>query len=173
MAYEIVQLNEIAEDGEVLDRMPSWYCEGHVDRIEFIRTLVDHCVDYGDTIPSIDPDSVKHQFLYKVGGHDGSWTADFRDDIPAGSRRKSWEPVTTFEVARRFGGVACAAMGCTQPVAARVPVRAVLDAKDGGQLALYFSVCIAHRALIPDPQYRVCLVPVGATVVMPASEDRP
>ncbi|MGE0178102.1 MAG: hypothetical protein AB7G17_14675 [Phycisphaerales bacterium] len=172
MAYEIVQLNEIAEDGEVLDRMPSWYCEGHVDRIEFIRTLVDHCVDYGDTIPSIDPDSVKHQFLYKVGGHDGSWTADFRDKIPAGSRKGSWEPVTTFEVARRFGGVACAAMGCTQPVAARVPVRAVLDAKDGGQLALYFSVCIAHRALIPDPQYRVCLVPVGAIVVMPASEDR-
>lgn len=169
MNHEIVQLNEIADDGEVMDRMPSWYCEGHVDRIEFIRALVDHCVDYGDTIPSIDPYSVKHQFLCKVGGHDGSWTADFRDDIPAGSRRKSWEPVTVFEVTRRFGGVACSATGCTQPVSARIPVRAVLDATDGGPLSLYFPLCTAHRGLFPDPIYRVCLVPVGATVVTPAS----
>lgn len=172
MKLEIVQLNEIADDGEVMDRMPSWYCEGHVDRIEFIRALVDHCVDYGDTIPSIDPDSVKLQFLCKVGGHDGSWTADFRDDIPAGSRRKSWEPVTTFEVTRRFGGVACAATDCTQPVSARVPVRAVLDATDGGPLALFFPLCTAHRRLVPEPCYRVCLVPIGAVIQLPAETPR-
>lgn len=164
MTIEIVQFNEIADDGEVMDRMPSWYCQGHVDHVEFIRALVDHCVDYGDSTPRIDPGSVKHQYLRKIGGYDGSWTADLRDEIPAGSTRRSWEPVTTFEVARRFGGVACSVAGCTQPVAARVPVRAVLDAKNGSRPDLRFPLCTVHRAVFPDPHYRVCLIPVGAVI---------
>lgn len=172
MTIEIVQLNEIADDGEVMDRMPSWYCEGHVEPEPFIRALIDYCFEWGDDIPHIAPEEVKHLWLCKVGGHDGSWTADFRNEVPAHSRRGSWEPVTTFEVTRRFGGVACAETGCTQPVSARVPVRAVLDATDGGPLSLYFPLCTAHRRLVPEPCYRVCLVPVGAVIQLPTETPR-
>jgi len=166
MTIEIIQLHDIDDDGEVGSPQQSWYCAGHVGIEEFVHALVNHCIDYGNDVPRIDMDDVNHLHLRKVGGHNGSWTADFRDELPERGG-KSWEPVTVYETPTKLGGMACSVSDCRRPTYTRHNMLAVLDATDGQRLGLNIGLCREHRDAFPDPYYRVFLVPVGATIQLP------
>lgn len=170
---EIIQLHDIDEDGEIGSRQDSWYAEGHVDQLDFIKAIVDHCADWGDDIPRIPLGRVKHQYLHKAGGFGGSWTADFRDEVPEGWRKGDWEPVTTFEAERKFGGISCAVSDCRKSVRRRLPLMAVFEPEDVSRLCLYVNLCTKHAKQMPEPFYRVVLVPVGAIIKLPSISPTP
>lgn len=164
---EVEQLHDIDGDGELSGRTNCWYCEGHVNPERFVRSVIDFVIEYGDRIPLIDLSWVRHCWLYKRPNHGGSWTADFRDEIPPRWRRRDWEAVTVLDCEQRRGGPRCSVRDCTSISSVGHPVMVKIEAGDSHTSADIW-LCRRHSAQFPGPSYRVCMVPVGATIMLPA-----
>ena len=142
----------------------SWYAEGHHEPAVFAAALVHLLLDEcGDDIPSIELDRIKQQYMRKVPNFDGGWTASFTDEPGRGAM-----PITQFdaEVARR--GLSCAVRGCDRSVSTQHPVRTAVAVEGVSEFTVDLHLCHDHARQMPNPTYRVFMVPVGATILLPA-----
>ena len=165
---ESVQDCEVDYDGDVGGWLDVFWTEGHGhDSVEFIRAVVDHCLDSGHDIPKIpaelEPAEVWHHDR-KVGD---SVIYQRRTDLE-GARLADWRPVTVLDCERRFfGGSSCSVTHCTRPVMSAQAFPIVWE-PDGEYVALDMRLCDEHRRQVPEQPYRLRFIPVGATIVLEA-----
>lgn len=164
---EIHQDHECSDDGEVGGPMSVFWCRGHGhDEREFIMAVLDYCLDNDLNIPAIGwEDTASEQWQANIAIGDGIRYDRFVEAGPA--RRSPRFPITILDLERpkRRGAPKCLVKDCVDPWFSSTPIRAISDA-DHDYLAVEFHLCREHRKLLPDPSYRVVLVPVGATVVL-------
>lgn len=148
--------------------LQSWYAEGHHEPAAFATALVRLLLDeYDADIPAIELDRVTQRYMRKVPNFDGGWTSSFTDEPGRGAM-----PVTLFdaEVARR--GLNCAVRDCGHSVSTNWPVRTAVTVEAVSEFAVDLRLCRDHQKAMPQPIYRVFMVPVGATILLPAESER-
>lgn len=170
----IEQAREVDDDGELCGPLRSWWAEGHHEPEPFILALVDHIMTEGDgDIPRIDVGDVKHVWRQHVY-HGDTYVFDDRPEIPLGAQVKRWRPVTVFDAESRRGMGRCAVNQCGNVAWSRgvFTVRWALDGEIGDQ-ALDVPLCRQHNTDLDKLGYRwrTLFVPIGATVVLPASGE--
>jgi hypothetical protein len=146
----------------------SWYAEGHHEPAVFAAALVHLLLDeYDDDIPSIELDRIRQRYMRKVPNLDGGWTSSFSDEPGRGAMA-----VTLFdaEVSRR--GLSCAVRGCDRPVSTQHPVRTAVAVEGVSEFTVDLTLCRDHSRQMPNPSYRVFMVPVGATILLPSESER-
>lgn len=163
---EINQDYDIDFDGEVGSPLDVFWCEGHVDDdTSFIRAVVDHCIEWGRTIPRISEDKAP-TLVWQHDRKDGDSVTYIRRDSDEGLRRADWRPVTLLDCERRFmGATSCSVTRCTGPVRSSQGLEVVWE-PDGDHLALDMRLCDKHREQMPDQSYRLRFIPVGATILL-------
>ncbi len=176
-APEIVQDHEY--DEEIGGPLAVFWAKGHdYDTRAFIRAVLDYCMDEDVDIPSITADDTPIQMWQRnVTRRDG--VEYVRDVTPPESLRSSKFPITVLDLegARRHGGTKCSISDCHEPWSVGRPVRVVVEPTDGGAeigspyMAAEMWLCRGHSRRMPEPNYRVCLVPVGAEILLPTSTD--
>lgn len=172
---EITQDHEYTDD-EFGGPLPVFWAKGHGhDPLAFIRAVVDYCLDNGADIPAIEdgllPEETWQQNLSLRDGVEYR-----RDPEPPTSPRSSRFPVTVLDLEspRRSGGTKCGVDGCDEPYSVGTPIRVLIEPGMGepelGAPRLFLRVwlCREHHRRFPEPSYRVCMIPVGAEVVLPA-----
>ena len=168
---EITQDSEF--DGEVGGPLDVFWAKGHGhDPREFIRAVLDYCLFNDVDIPAIAYDDTPVETWQQNVSHQGAIEYR-RDPTPPESSRSPRFPITVLDLDRRTrGGVKCSVDDCSEPWSVGTPARVVVEpAPDGDASRRYMSVrmwfCREHRRQIPEPSYRVCMVPVGAEIVLP------
>jgi hypothetical protein len=169
----INQDHEIDYDGEVGSAVPVFWAKGHgYDEGEFVRAVIDYCLGNDVTIPRFDPydDKPVETWQQNVSVHDGIEYR--RDSTPPNSLRSSRFPITILDLERprRRGATKCGVNGCDEPWGLGVPIKVAIEPDDSGMAytAVTIWLCREHAARFPEPSYRVCMVPVGATIMLPA-----
>ena len=162
----IQQDYEIDWDGEVGAPLDVFWCEGHGhDPADFVRAVVEHCLDYGRDIPRIE-DVRRPAELWQCDRKSGDSITYERRESVEGLRRADWRPVTVLDCERRrLGATSCSVKGCTRPVRSQQAFPVVWE-PDGEYVALEMRLCDEHRGQIPDQTYRLVFVPVGATIML-------
>lgn len=158
---------ELDYDGEVGNHLPVFWCEGHGhDGTEFVRAVVEHCIDYGEDIPAIEWDATPVE-MWQTDRDMGDAVEYVRAaEIPSGDRRDAWRPVTVLDLWRRcHGATKCSVNGCSKPWDSGQPIQIVTEV-DGPYTALTMWLCREHRELLPEPSYRLRFVPVGSTIML-------
>lgn len=161
------------DEGDVGGPLDTFWARGHGhDPDVFIRAVIELCLGDG-TVPRIDHDDVLvHMWQQNISIGDGIEYRRFSEK-PESSRHHPAFPVTVLDLnRRRLGGRRCMFTDCKMPWQATTPIRVVIGEGLEYQ-AVEISTCREHRELLPDPYYRVCLVPVGATVVLPPGAPSP
>ena len=181
----IEQDYEIEDDGEVGGPLAVFWTAGHGhDEHDVIRAVVEHCLAEGRDIPRIDGDHGPvevWQTTLSRGDSIEYRRAATREGLPPYTRAADITPVTLLDLdARARGAAICSIRDCRRPRSTGTPVRAVVAPTDGGagvndrHVSVEVWLCREHRGTLPDPYYRVCLVPVGAKILLPAPEgDEP
>lgn len=170
----ITQDYEFDEDCGLGGPMLSFWTEGHGhDPERFIRAVIDHTLEEHGSVPRIDPDDAPVEMWQR--------TIDRRDGVeysrqstaPEGSNPRA-EPITLLDLERGHrGGTKCGVIGCTKPWSSGLPVVVRVEADDRGPTVInsYMTVlmwfCRDHAHHVPEPSYRVCMIPVGATIMLP------
>lgn len=171
-ALEIERDYEMDVDGELGGQMLVWWSRGHGhDPEKFIRAVVDNCLENGDAIPRIgENDGPVEMWQHNVRVGDGI-RYDRTDTAPVKPRSPLF-PVTVLDVEnRRAGSRACSVPACVRPWAGSRQVLVVTKVDDDDPMTVYLPLCRKHSEQIPDPTYRLRLVPVGATIMLPAPEE--
>lgn len=167
---------EIEQDHEAFDDdigspMDVFWAKGHGhDPADFIRSVVEHCLDYGRSIPRI-PDDLRPVEMWQRNVPSGDCIVYHRyAERPAGrGASRGMFPVTVLDVdGRRSGATKCSVNGCENPWMSGRPVAAKVD-MDETYTAVTLWFCRKHGHKFPEPSYRVCMVPVGATIVLEAT----
>src|ERR1700756_2643035 len=171
---EIEQDQEIDHDGELCGSINVFWAKRHgLDQDKFIRAVIDHCLEPEGGVPAIsweDELAEVWQHLEPVGdnfeyhrSNESSWSAG----------RKA-EPITLLDVDRRGRGARrCQVHDCREPWSRSTPVQVCIDANDddAARMIVYMTLCRTHVVRFPKPSYRVCMVPVGATIELPAPAE--
>lgn len=181
---DIIQDHEFDEDSGVGAPMLTFWAEGHGhDAAKFIRAVVDYTLDNDGSVPRIDPDDEPVEMWQRIvereGGVEYSRRPKNQDSSCARvTVRAGWEPITVLDLERRGrGGTKCGVKGCAKPWSAGMPaiVRIETDNRgptvDGSYMTVLMWFCREHQNHFPAPSYRVCMVPVGATILLPAPEQ--
>lgn len=148
---------------------------GHDDR-DFIRSVLDYCLYHDVDIPAIAThDEPVETWQQNISREDEIEYRRYPD--PPTSPRSPRFPITILDLegVRRHGGTACSVDDCHEPWFVGSPVRVQVE-PDPGKIELgspYMAVrlwlCREHRRRLPEPFYRLCLIPVGATILLPAT----
>lgn len=175
----ITQDYEFDEDFGLGNPMLSFWAYGHGHNPEqFIRAVIDHALTEHGSVPRIDPeDEPVEMWQRTIERHDGvEYSRILAESDDAHGRGA--KPVTVLDLERRGrGGTKCGVTGCDRPWSSGKPAIVRIEA-DGTGPSLnnvpYMSVrmwfCREHTRLFPEPSYRVCMVPVGATILLPAPD---
>lgn len=177
---DIAQDYEFYEDSGLGGPMLSFWAPGHGhDPEQFIRAVIDHMLSYGGSVPRIDPeDKPVEMWQRTVEQHDGVEYERMPTKPETSASYLQAEPITLLDLERRGrGGTKCGVSGCSKPWSSGNPAIVRVEADDRGPTVNtpYMSVrmwfCREHSRRFPEPSYRVCMVPVGATIMLPAPED--
>lgn len=170
---EINQDHE-CDEGEVGGAIPVFWTKGHGhDPDEFVRACIDYCLYNDVTIPRFVPydDRPVETWQQNVAVQDGIEYR--RDPTPPKSPRSSRFPITILDLEqpRRRGGTKCGITGCDEPWGRGIPIRVSIEPDDTGMryMAAQIWLCREHAKRFPEPSYRVCMVPIGAEIVLPAA----
>jgi len=175
----ITQDYEFDEDCGLGGPMLSFWAAGHGhDPEQFIRAVIDHTLEYHGSVPRIEPDDKPVEMWQRtIDHHDGveySRHLAESDD----TRGRGAKPITVLDLERRGrGGTKCGVTGCDKPWSSGKPAIVRVEADDRGPTVNnpYMSVrmwfCREHSRQFTEPSYRVCMVPVGATIMLPAPAD--
>lgn len=174
MTIEITQDYEFDEDCGLGGPMLSFWAPGHDhDPDQFIRSVIDYTLEMYGSVPRIEADDKPVELWQRtIDRRDGvEYSRHLAESDDAHGRGA--EPITVLDLERRGrGGIKCGVLGCTKPWSSGPS--AVVRVEAGDDLP-YMSVrmwfCREHRRQFPEPSYRVCLVPVGATILLPAPND--
>lgn len=165
-AIEINQDREFDEDfAEVGGPMNIFWSYGHDHDVNrFVRAVIDHCLEDSGEVPAIRADDTPQQLWQRNVEHDGSVEYVRRSDPPT---RHEWKPVTLLDLEhRRRGGTKCSVVGCHQPWSVGSSARVRVDTTED-HMDVRVWLCREHNERFPEPSYRVCMVPVGATILLP------
>lgn len=174
MGIEIVQDHECDGD-EIGGPISVFWAKGHgYDAREFIRAVVEYCLDRDADVPPITwedgPVETWQQNVVHQAGVEYR-----RDATPPKALHSSRFPVTILDLEqpRRRGSAKCSVDQCTEPWFAGAMVRVAVEPGQGEPtsgspyMAVTLWLCREHRKNLPSPSYRVCLIPVGATILLP------
>lgn len=167
----IEQDYEVDDDGEVLGSLLSFWTRGHgFNPDAVIRAVVDFSLEEHRSVPRIDEggpvDEVWQKTVHRASG---VWEYR-RSDV----EQPGWDPITLVDLEHRYrGGRKCAVQHCPEPGRIGEPVRLLIEPSDSGMSSdvAYVYVCRFHAKRFPQPPYRVCMIPVGAEVVLPAPDS--
>lgn len=160
---------ELDDEGQVGAWLNVFWAVGHGhDPEAFLRAVVDRCLEYHGAIPAIHADDTPAEVWQEnIDRRDG---VEFRrtGDAP-GPRQARVFPVTVLDLERsRRGAMKCGVDQCREPWDTGAAVKVCVEPGDGvDYTAVRMWLCRDHRGLLPEPSYRVCLVPVGATILLP------
>ncbi len=160
---EIVQDCEYDEDEGLGQPMPVFWTAGHGHSArEFVRAVVDHCLDETGQVPRISYRDCPRE-VWQMTVSRGPAVEYLRINRPAGQER-GWDPVTLLDLTRTSrGAIRCSASGCDQPGRAgslvRVPVAASPQAVPSLSVGLW--LCAEHAEQVP----------AGAEIVLPAAKE--
>lgn len=176
----ITQDYEFDEDCGLGGPMLSFWTAGHGhDPEQFIRAVIDHTLEEHGSVPRIELEDKPVEMWQR--------TLDRRDGVeysrqstgPDGSVPRS-VPITLLDLERRSrGGTKCSVVDCTEPWSSGPSAIVRVEADDRGPtvkspyVAVRMWFCREHRQQFPDPSYRVCMVPVGATIMLTTPIDAP
>jgi hypothetical protein len=175
---EIVQDSEFDElDGGVGAPLAVFWAKGHGhDPRKFIRAVLDYCLFEDADIPAIAYDDAPIETWQQNVSHQGAIEYR-RDTTPPESSRSPRFPITVLDLERRTrGGFKCMVDDCHEPWSVGTSARVVVEPTPDGDAppSRYMSVrmwfCREHRRHLPEPSYRVCMVPVGAEIVLPGPQ---
>jgi hypothetical protein len=167
---EIQQDWEIDEDGEIGGPMHTYWCYGHGHkRSDFIRFVFELCVGQG-VVPRFD--SMDHPVveMWQVERPTGDGITYERHAIEPTNLRRHVEakPITLLDLDYlRHGGRSCSVVDCRNPWASTAPHPLIVEG-DRPRVSLKVPLCREHKDAYPEPYYRMVVVPVGATVLLPA-----
>jgi len=174
---EITQDYEMDFDGELGSPMPVFWSYGwHDDTRKFIEEVVQFCLDEDEDIPRITADDVL-QRVWQLNRATGQGVMFIRESEPVLDMdyARNWKKVTVLDLyALHRGARMCMIHNCKEPWSVGLPVRALMSARaeDDPNVTAELYLCRGHRNVVPEPSYRIFMVPVGATVVMPTPEDK-
>lgn len=173
-APEIFQDHEFT-GSEIGGPMAVFWAKGHgFDPRGFIRAVLDYCLDNDVDIPAITGDDAPVE-TWQQNVTQGGAIEYRRDPTPPSSLRSSRFPVTVLDLdSRRHGGTKCAVSDCREPWSAGTPVQVRVEPdteEPGPYMAVCLWLCREHRTALPEPFYRVCMVPVGATILLPPADS--
>lgn len=166
-AIEINQDREFGEDfAEAGGPMNVFWSYGHGhDAGQFIRAVVDHCLEGPGEVPAIGADDAPQKLWQRNVDRDGFVEYVRRSEAPI---RHDWKPVTLLDLEhRRRGGTKCSVVGCSEPWSVGSNARVRVDTTED-HMDMRVWLCREHSRRFPEPSYRVCMVPVGATILLPA-----
>lgn len=167
------------DSGEVGGPLAVFWCKGHGhSESAFIRAVLDYCLDNDVDIPAIRwDDRPVESWQQNVAHQDG---IEYRRDLtPPTSPRSSRFPITILDLEgpRRHGATKCAVNHCNEPWGRGAPVRVVVEPSMGSpyygdeHMDVTLWLCREHAKRLPEPSYRVCLVPVGAVITLEAKDE--
>lgn len=173
---EITQDYEFDEDSGLGSPMPSFWAHGHGhDPERFIRAVIDHSLTEHGSVTRIEPEDTPVEMWQRtIDRHDGvEYLRILAESDDAHGRGAA--AVTVLDLGRRGrGGTKCGVIGCDRPWSSGNPAVVRIEPDDTGPTfgnTPYMSVrmwfCREHTHLFPEPSYRVCMVPVGATIMLP------
>lgn len=177
VAAEPIEINQDYDysSGEIGGLLPVFWAKGHgYDAKEFVRAVVDYCLDEDADIPAITwEDSPEEKWQRNVDIDAGVFYE--RDVVPPKSLREGKFAITILDLERprRRGATKCSVDGCREPWSSGTPVRVATEVLAGDStldcsyMAVTVWLCRGHRKKLPEPSYRVVMVPVGATIVLP------
>lgn len=179
LTIEITQDYEFDEDCGLGGPMLSFWAEGHGhDPEQFIRAIIDYTLTEHGSVPRIDPeDQPLKMWQRTIERGDG---VEYRRHLAESddAHGRGAKPITVLDLERpRRGGTKCGVVGCTNPWSSgpSAIVRVEADGRGPTVNNPYMSVrlwfCREHSRQFPEPSYRVCMVPVGATIMLPAPDD--
>lgn len=176
---EIVQDFEVDEDGDLCGPQLGFWTKGHGHKPdEFIRAVLDYCLDEGaGHVPAIDLDEDGPQEVWQRNVERACGVEYERTETePEYNRFHSGRayPITLLDLqSRRRGARKCMVVDCREPwssgPAARVCVEPSVNERPSVSVRMY--LCREHARSFPDPSYRVFMVPVGATILLPGPGD--
>jgi len=162
----IEQDHEFDEMDGIGSSVAVFWSRGHDHDVEeFIRAVLDHCLNEGSDIPAIRTDDSPTEVWQTELDRGG--VAEFRRTEHHSRPVSDWYPVTVLDVERRptFAGIKCMVIGCGKPCARpREPARAVVGRRQPiGAMPVRFWLCHEHGDRFPGSSYQVFLVPIEAT----------
>lgn len=173
-AIEIVQDSEW--DGELGGPLGVFWTRGHGhDARDFIRAVLDYCLYNDVDIPAITGDDAPVKTWQQNVSHQDSVEYQ-RDPTPPTSVRSPRFPITLLDLEgpRRHGGTKCSVDDCPEPWSQGAPVQVRIEADVEGAGLRYMAVrmwfCRKHARQFPEPSYRVCMIPAGAEILLPAPQ---
>lgn len=154
-----------ADLGELVGPMDVYWAPGHGHNAsEFIRSVVDHCLESVGEVPAIRTDDAPQELWQRNVQHRDSVEYQRRSDRPT---RHEWIPITVLDLERRSrGGTKCSVDGCNEPWASGPAVQVRVDSAED-YMAARLWLCREHGERFPEPSYRICMIPVGATILLP------
>lgn len=169
---EIYQDNEY--DGEEFSApLPVFWAKGHdLNHNDFLRAVVEYCIEECDfEIPAMSwDDDIDEQWQRNVevpGGGVEYWRTTEPPEYPGSMEGKETFPITILDLEkRRRGAHKCSVTHCREPWSVGSPAR-VRVSTDEKEVSVYLWLCREHLKAYPEPSYRVCMIPVGATIMLP------
>jgi hypothetical protein len=169
------------DDGEFGSFLPVFWTKGHdLDENQFRRAVVEFCLDEERDIPAISwEDDIREMWQRNVEVSGGG--VEYRRTTQPHAYPGSMDGQETFpitildlEVSRR-GAHKCSVIRCNEPWSMGSPARVAVSPTIGDehelggtpQVSVYLWLCREHRKAFPEPSYRVFMVPVGATIMLP------
>lgn len=177
-AIAITQDYEFDEDWGLGSPMLTFWAKGHGHNTEqFIRAVIDYTLCEHGSVARIEPEDEPVEMW--------QWTVDRGDSVEyrrqttkPGHSYPPYELITVLDLGRRVrGGTKCGVIGCGNPWSSGKPAMIRVEADGRGPTVnnSYMTVrmwfCREHTSQFPDPSYRVCMVPVGATIMLPTPTD--
>lgn len=149
--------------------MPTFWSKGHGHgHNDFVRAVVEHCIHEGIDIPAISIDDAPVEMWQQNIAHNESIEFRRTTEVPASTRSPKF-PVTVLDLAgpRRGGAKGCGIDRCDEPWSSGPAVRVLIEPTDDTEhMAARFWLCREHSKRFPEPSYRICMIPVGAAVVL-------
>lgn len=163
----VIDINQ-DHDGDDGGPLPCFWAEGHDhDTDEFVRAVLAYCMDEGVDIPRIDMSEDHPTEVWQTNRKGGDWVEYHRSP----ERSRDSFPITLLDLwkpSRR--GRACGVIDCNKPWVSGRPAIVKVDT-DPGHMSVRMWFCGDHSTRFPDPVYRVCMIPVGATILLKSNQE--
>lgn len=176
------------DEGEFHAPLPVFWAKGHdLDEDQFRRAVVEFCLDEERDIPAISwEDDIREMWQRNVevpgGGVEYRRRGPEKPGYDDFTGPTDWFPITILDLeVQRRGAHKCSVIRCNEPWSMGSPARVAVSPTVGDehelggtpQVSVYLWLCREHRKAYPEPSYRVFMVPVGATIMLPAPVEVP
>lgn len=177
MAIEITQDYEFDEDFGLGNPMLSFWAPGHGhDPKQFIRAVIDHTLTEHGSVPRIEDEDHPVEVWQRIIERQDGIEYQRQTTKPDGLHPRA-APITILDLERRSrGGTKCSVDRCNNPWSNGPTATIRVEADDRGPtvnnpyMAVRIWLCRDHQNQFPKPSYRVCMIPVGATIMLPKTD---